>query len=116
LRDYGIFAATERVLMAAVKAGGDRQVLHEVMREQSLAAWAELQAGRANPLAERLTDDVRITKYVPRAQIGELLDAAEHVGDAEPRALGLAAAIRTAVANGRDLEAAGTPAEVRQKQ
>ena len=31
--------------MAAVKAGGDRQVLHEVIREHSLAAWAELQAG-----------------------------------------------------------------------
>ncbi|MEZ4658187.1 MAG: lyase family protein [Caldilineaceae bacterium] len=39
LRDYGVFAATERVLMAAVKAGGDRQVLHEVIREQSLVAW-----------------------------------------------------------------------------
>ncbi|MCX6048434.1 MAG: adenylosuccinate lyase, partial [Chloroflexi bacterium] len=31
LRDYGLFAATERVLMVAVKAGGDRQALHEVI-------------------------------------------------------------------------------------
>ncbi|MEK6575417.1 MAG: lyase family protein, partial [Chloroflexota bacterium] len=29
---YGPFAATERVLMAAVKAGGDRQHLHERLR------------------------------------------------------------------------------------
>jgi adenylosuccinate lyase len=36
---YGPFAATERVLMAAVKAGGDRQHLHERLREHSLKAW-----------------------------------------------------------------------------
>jgi adenylosuccinate lyase len=98
LRDYGIFAATERVLMAAVKAGGDRQVLHEVIREQSLAAWAELQAGRANPLATRLTADDRITKYLPTEIILGLLDASEHVGDAPERSLALAITIRQAVA------------------
>ncbi len=32
---YGVFAATERVLMEAVK-GGDEQALHEVIRERSL--------------------------------------------------------------------------------
>jgi adenylosuccinate lyase len=98
LRDYGIFAATERVLMAAVKAGGDRQVLHEVIRENSLAAWAELQAGRPNPLAERLAADERITAYVPATEVAVLLDASGHVGDAAERALALAASIRTAVA------------------
>ncbi len=98
LRDYGIFAATERVLMAAAKAGGDRQVLHEVIREQSLAAWAELQAGRANPLAERLAVDERITKYLGQEKILALLDASEHVGDAPERALAFANTIRQAVA------------------
>jgi adenylosuccinate lyase len=100
LRDYGIFAATERVLMAAVKAGGDRQELHEVIREQSLAAWAELQAGRPNPLAERLVQDERITKYVPAGEMAPLLDASGHVGDAPQRALRLAGAIREALAEG----------------
>ncbi len=98
LRDYGIFAATERVLMAAVKAGGDRQVLHEVIREHSLAAWAELQAGGANPLARCLAGDDRITKYLPTDAVLGLLDASEHVGDAPARALALAAAIRQALA------------------
>jgi len=98
LADYGIFAATERVLMAAAKAGGDRQVLHEVIREQSLAAWAELQAGRPNPLAARLAADPRITVYVPAAEVAALLDASDHVGDAPERALALAALIREAVA------------------
>jgi adenylosuccinate lyase len=100
LRDYGIFAATERVLMAAVKAGADRQELHEVIREQSLAAWAELQAGRQNPLAARLAEDERITKYLPPAAILPLLDASEHVGDAPQRALALARMIRQALVEG----------------
>lgn len=32
------FMATENILMACVKAGGDRQDLHEAIREHSLAA------------------------------------------------------------------------------
>ena len=35
--------------MEAVKRGGDRQELHEVIREHSLAAWARLREGRAEP-------------------------------------------------------------------
>src|SRR5690606_13474435 len=42
LDTYGVFAATERLLMEAVRAGGDRQYLHEVVREHSLAAWAAI--------------------------------------------------------------------------
>ena len=98
LHDYGLFAATERVLMAAVRAGGDRQALHEVIREHSLAAWAALQAGQPNPLAARLAADPAITAFVPVAELPALLDASAHVGDAAPRALALAAAIRTALA------------------
>ena len=94
LRDYGIFAATERVLMAAVQAGGDRQELHEVIREQSLVAWAALQEGRANPLAELLAVDERVTRYVPASALTGLLDASGHVGDAPERAQALAAQIR----------------------
>ena len=97
LRDYGVFAATERVLMAAVKAGGDRQVLHEVIRGHSLAAWAELQAGGGNTLAEGLAGDDRITKYLAVEAVRSLLDASEHVGDAPERSLAFAAAIRQAL-------------------
>ena len=42
------FMATENVLMAAVRAGGNRQVLHERIREHSLAAAQRIKAeGRA---------------------------------------------------------------------
>ena len=97
LRDYGIFAATERVLMAAVQAGGDRQELHEVIREQSLVAWAALQEGKPNPLADLLAADTRITQWVPRDDVPALLDATHHVGDAEQRARAVAGQVRAAL-------------------
>jgi adenylosuccinate lyase len=97
LEKYGTFAATERVLMAAAKAGADRQEMHEIIREHSLAAWAELAAGRANPLTEHLSTDARITQYLAPAQIIALLDASHYVGDAPERARSLAAQIRAAI-------------------
>jgi adenylosuccinate lyase len=96
LRDYGVFAATERVLMEVVKAGGDRQELHEVIREHSLAAWADVQAGKANLLADRLAGDERLTRYLDPAQLTHLLDASDHVGDAVERTRMMAQQIREA--------------------
>ncbi|MEQ8208623.1 MAG: adenylosuccinate lyase [Lacipirellulaceae bacterium] len=52
------FMATENVLMAAVTAGGDRQDLHERIRQHSVAAAAEVkQKGKPNDLMERLAND-----------------------------------------------------------
>jgi adenylosuccinate lyase len=52
------FMATEEVIMAGVKAGGDRQDLHERIRRHSLAAAEEVkQHGRPNDLMERLRND-----------------------------------------------------------
>lgn len=97
LADYGVFAATERLLMEAARKGGNRQELHEVIREQSMAAWAALREGKANPLADLLAADSRITDYVPVAEIPELLKAEKHVGDAPERARNLAQTIREAL-------------------
>lgn len=97
LARYGVFAATERLLMAAARAGGDRQALHEVIREHSLAAWAAVQRGDANPLAELLVSDARITTYVVPDQARALLDASRYVGDAPERARALVKVIRAAL-------------------
>lgn len=94
LREYGVFAATERLLMEAVKAGGDRQELHEVIREHSLTAWQSLQAGEPNPLAENLLADERVSSLVTRDAGLRLLDASDYVGDAPQRAKEMAAALR----------------------
>ncbi len=52
------FMATENILMAAVKAGGDRQELHERIRVHSLAAAEQVKMhGRANDLVERIKGD-----------------------------------------------------------
>jgi adenylosuccinate lyase len=52
------FMVTENILMAAVAAGGDRQELHERIRQHSQAAAAVVkQEGRANDLLERLARD-----------------------------------------------------------
>jgi adenylosuccinate lyase len=97
LRDYGVFAATERVLMHGVKAGGDRQELHEVIRTHSLRAWQAIQNGQPNPLAHLLATDERITQWVDSASLPELLDASAHVGDAVERARALALEIQTTI-------------------
>ncbi|MGQ9668412.1 MAG: lyase family protein, partial [Anaerolineae bacterium] len=91
---YGVFAATERLLMEAVKAGGDRQQLHEVIRQHSMAAWEEVSAGRPNPLAERLSSEPAFTRLLPARRIRALLDASDYVGDAPQLARAMAAVLR----------------------
>ncbi len=58
LREELPFMATENILMAAVAAGGDRQDLHERIRQHSQAAAAEVkQLGKPNDLLDRLRQD-----------------------------------------------------------
>jgi adenylosuccinate lyase len=57
------FMATENILMAAVKAGGDRQELHEQIRKHSHDAAAQVkQHGRPNDLIHRLEQDPAFAK------------------------------------------------------
>jgi adenylosuccinate lyase len=86
LRTYGPFAGTEAVLMEAAKRGGDRQELHEAIRESAMRAYAALADGGLNPLATLLADDERITRHVEPAEVREMLDPTSHVGDAPERA------------------------------
>ena len=57
LREFLPFMATENLLMEAVKRGGDRQELHEVIRRCSMAATAEMNSGGECDLLERLMDE-----------------------------------------------------------
>ena len=45
--DYLPFIATENLMMAAVKRGGDRQQLHEIIREASMAETAKMKNGES---------------------------------------------------------------------
>jgi len=71
------FMATENILMAAVKASGNRQELHEKIRLHSHAAAAQVKNfGRPNDLIGRLRADIAFAKVDfekvlnPKAYIG----------------------------------------------
>ncbi len=52
------FMATENIMMDAVKAGGDRQELHERIRVHSMAAGKVVkEEGKENDLLERIAND-----------------------------------------------------------
>jgi len=76
------FLATERLLVRGVKAGGDRQRLHEVIRTHSLAvAQAVAERGAPNDLLERLARDPAF-KSLKVAIHSDELDATAYTGRA----------------------------------
>ena len=76
------FMATERCLMLGVKAGGDRQTLHEVIRRHSLeVARAIAELGAPNDLVQRLAADPAF-RAVPLADVARDLDPLHYVGRA----------------------------------
>lgn len=87
---YGPFAATERVLMALVKSGADRQEMHERIRTNAMQAWDAIKRGEENPLVSLMCQDGEFTEYLPEQEIRVLMDARSHVGDAPRRARQLA--------------------------
>ncbi len=73
------FMATENILMAAVKAGGNRQELHEKIRQYSQAAANEVKRlGRSNDLISRLKGD----KSFANLNFEKVLDPMAYVGRA----------------------------------
>ena len=73
------FMATENILMAAVKAGGDRQKLHEKIRQHSQAAAEQVKKfGKANDLIKRLKADAAFSKV----DFKKVLDPRSYVGRA----------------------------------
>jgi adenylosuccinate lyase len=74
------FLASEHLLMEAVRAGGDRQDLHERIRVHSHAAAREVKDGRTNDLRLRLAADPAFAAVAGR--LDELLDGRRYVGRA----------------------------------
>jgi len=96
---YGPFAAMERILMAAVAAGADRQEAHEWLRQNSLQAWQQLRDGAENPLQRLVLEDGRIGRYLTEAKIADLMNVSAHTGTASRRARALAQGIREVLAS-----------------
>lgn len=73
------FMATEEIMMAGVRAGGDRQDLHESIRVHSQAAAAEVkQNALPNDLIGRLQKDVAFDSI----DLASTLDAKKYIGRA----------------------------------
>ena len=94
---YGPFAATERVLMALVKSGADRQAMHECIRRNAMQAWEVVRRGEENPLISLMCQDRELTEYLSEQEIRILMDARSHVGNAAERALQMARQIQREV-------------------
>lgn len=75
------FMATENIMMDAVKAGGDRQELHEKIRVHSMAAGAVVKnEGKENDLLERIAADESFGLTLE--QLKARMKPAEYVGRA----------------------------------
>jgi adenylosuccinate lyase len=73
------FMASENILMAAVKAGGNRQELHEKIRLHSQAAAAQVKKlGKPNDLVGRLKADIAFAKV----DLEKILNPEAYVGRA----------------------------------
>lgn len=57
LMEYLPFIATENIMMEAVKNGGNRQEIHEIIRKCSMEATAALKDGREGGLLRKLSEE-----------------------------------------------------------
>ena len=75
------FMATENIMMDAVKKGGDRQELHEKIRQHSMAAGAVVKVeGGKNDLVDRIAADPAF--MTTKEEILAILKPANFVGRA----------------------------------
>jgi len=74
------FLASEALMMEAVKAGADRQDVHEAVRQASFEAAAMIKNGGENDLKERLAKAPILAKVAGR--LDEILDPSRYVGRA----------------------------------
>ncbi len=80
LRSELPFMATENIMMDAVKAGGDRQELHERIRELSMQAGSHVkEEGGENNLLELIAADYD-TFHLTLEQLEANMDPAKYVG------------------------------------
>ena len=78
VREFMPFMATENLLMEAVKRGGDRQQLHEIIRKSSMEATARMKNGEDCDLLSRLAAEPAFG--LTEAEMKEVLDPSFYIG------------------------------------
>lgn len=72
------FMATENIIMEAVKKGGDRQEIHERIRQHSIEALNQIKEGKENDLLKRIIQDNEIP--LSEKEIKDIIDPNKFIG------------------------------------
>ena len=78
VKEYLPFIATENLMMEAVKRGGDRQEIHEIIRRCSMEATEKMKDGEECDLSERIAAEKKFG--LTEAEVKKLLDPALYIG------------------------------------
>lgn len=96
VEEYLPFIATENIMMEAVKRGGDRQKIHEIIRRCSMAATAQMKKGGKCDLVVRLGEEKELG--MDKADLSELLQPERYVGRCESQVAGYISSVRALIA------------------
>ena len=96
VREYLPFIATENLMMEAVKRGGDRQKLHEIIRQCSMEATARMKEGESCDLLSRLASHPEFS--MTEAEMEAVLEPRLYTGRCAAQVEKLVAEVREAVA------------------
>ena len=95
VREYLPFMTTENLMMEAVKRGGNRQELHEVIRKCSMEATARMKNGEDCDLLERLSQAPEFGLTLEEMQT--LLNPADYIGRCRQQVEAYLAEVRPAL-------------------
>lgn len=100
MRNFGAFSATEPLLMAASRAGADRQVIYDRLAFLAGEAYTVVRNGEKNPLRDLILNDSLIAEYVDPQTIDQAFnDVSHHTGIAPDSAREMARIIRERIAS-----------------
>ena len=95
VREYLPFMTTENLMMEAVKRGGNRQELHEIIRKCSMEATARMKNGQDCDLLERLSQAPEFGMTLEEMET--LLNPSAYIGRCEEQVEAYLAQVRPAL-------------------
>ena len=97
VKEYLPFIATENLMMEAVKRGGDRQEIHEIIRRCSMEASEKMKDGEECDLLARLAQEKKFG--LTEAEMKKLLDPALYIGRCSEQVSAFVEKIKPLLAN-----------------
>ena len=97
VKEYLPFIATENLMMEAVKRGGDRQEIHEIIRRCSMEATEKMKDGEECDLSERIAAEKKFG--LTEAEVKKLLDPALYIGRCSEQVSAFVEKIKPLLAN-----------------